>query len=229
MNNDTYNKTLSQNLKAIRKNKGLTTIDLAKILGVSQAKISYIEHGKGVLSARDIAVLARKLDIPVTDFFRGLDKDADSSEQKNIAGHLVHYGASHLAKSSGTILKALPFEEVFSHAFEFVEDDRLHKAFCAALIIQAATKGINTDRIFALTGSNPFLLYRIAEEAQICLQIIEILNRKKKLISPRAKRQISKIFSVAEELVGKKVNKALSIGELSDLALFVGECLHAKK
>ena len=69
MEQDTYNKTLSKNLKAIRRRKGLTTLDLAKILDVSQSKISYIENCKGVLSARDVAILARKLGIPVTAFF----------------------------------------------------------------------------------------------------------------------------------------------------------------
>ena len=229
MNKDTYSKTLSENLKAIRRSKGLTTVDLAKILGVSQAKISYIEHCKGVLSARDVAVLSRRLDIPVTEFFRGLDKVDDGSVYKDLVGHLVRFGATLLAKPSGITLKNIPVEEVFSETLGFVEDDRLHKGFCAALIIQAATKEINVDRIFALIGNNPFLVGRIADEAQVCLQIIKVLNQAEKRVSPRGARQIEKILSVANELQGSKKLKPRPPGEIEDLADFVKDCLHAKR
>jgi transcriptional regulator with XRE-family HTH domain len=229
MNNDFYNKILSKNLKALRREKGLTTTDLAKILGVSQAKISYIEHCKGILSARDVALLAKRLDVPITEFFRGLDKEPDGNEKNGIAGYLVYYGASILAKPSGITIKAPPFEEVLSEALGFIEDDRLHKAFCAALITQADSKEINFDRIFALNGNNPFLLQRIAEEAQVCLQTIEALNRGGIKVGPRAKRQIRKLFSLSEELSSKKPSRSLSVGEINDIARFVGECLHAKE
>ena len=229
MDKDSYSKTLSQNLKAIRRSKGLTTVDLAKILGVSQAKISYIEHCKGVLSARDVAVLARKLDIPVTEFFRGLDKNEDISDSQALAGQLVHYGATLLVKPPSIPLKEIPFEEVFSQSLGFIDDERLHKGFCAALITQATSKEINVDRIFALIGNNPFLIGRIAEEAQICLQIIEVLNREKEWVGPRAKRQLEKILFVTTELQGGNKAISLSPGELGDLASFVGECLDAKR
>lgn len=238
MEKDTYNKTLSQNLKTIRRAKGLTTVDLAKILGVSQAKISYIEHCKGVLSARDIAVLARRLDVPVTEFFRGLDKLEDGSGQSELVGQLVHYGATLLAKPSGVVLKEVPFEKVFSDALAFVEDDRIHKGFCAALITQAATKELNVDRIFSLIGNNPFLVNRAAEEAQTCIEIIKILNRSKQIISPRADRQLQKLVSTAWKIkvTGiqtiddvKEIDKVSSIDEIGDLATFVGESLNAKR
>ncbi len=229
MDNDQYNRLLSKNLRTIRKAKNLTTVDLAKILGVSQAKISYIEHGKGVLSARDVALLARRLDVPVTEFFRGLE-NAEQSEKTNLAGQLAFYGASLLAKSSGITLKAPPFEHVFVEVLSFVEDDRLHKAFCAAFIIQAATKEINDDRIFALAGNNPFLVLKTAEEAQVCLQVIEVLNRKKELVRPRAEKQISKILATAKELLGdRKPAKTLSPAEIGDITSFVGGCLDAKR
>ena len=93
MREDSYSRTLRENLRSIRKAKGLTTFDVAKILGVSQAKISYIETGRGVLSARDVAVLARHLDIPVVDFFRGLEYAANATAQAEIANQLAHFGA----------------------------------------------------------------------------------------------------------------------------------------
>jgi transcriptional regulator with XRE-family HTH domain len=227
---DRFTKALSRNLRSIRKSKGLTAVDLAKILGVSQAKISYIEHCKGVLSARDIAVLSRRLDVPVTEFFRGLDEPDNESGTKNLANHLVHYGAVLLSKSSGLTLSPTPFEDVFAQALGFIEDDRLHKGFCAAWITQAANREINVDRIFALIGDNPFLTVKAGAEAQICLKIIDLLSRKKDRILPRAKQQILKIADVANSLLNKpKSELILSEAELADLAEFVRDCLNAKK
>ena len=123
MEKDTYKKTLSQNLRAIRRRKGRTTVDLAKILGVSQAKISYIEHCKGILSARDIAVLARRLGVPVTEFFKGLDKVDEISSSQALAGQLVPYGATLLIKSPNIPIKEIPFEEVFTQSLGFIDDD----------------------------------------------------------------------------------------------------------
>ncbi len=230
MRQDPYSKTIRENLRAIRKQKGLTTFDVANILGVSQAKISYIETGRGVLSARDVAVLARHLGIPVIRFFVGLEKPEDTTAKGELANQLAHFGATLLAKPAGVPLSPIPFEEVFSKALSFLEDDRLHKAFCAALILHARAKEIHTDRIFALTANNPFLLKKIAEESQVCLQIIEILNRPEKRIGPRAKRQIEKILGIARDLAGASLPpRPLSPGEADDLAGFVGDCLHAKK
>src|SRR4051812_16438293 len=127
MDRDTYNKVLSRNLQTIRRSKGLTTVDLAKILGVSQAKISYIENCKGILSARDVAILACKLDVPVTEFFKGLDKVEDLSPSQVVAGQLAAYGATLLIKPQVTPVKEVPFEEVFSQSLGFMEDDRLNK------------------------------------------------------------------------------------------------------
>lgn len=230
MNSDFYNKTISHNLRKIRREKGLTTTELAKILGTSQAKISYIENSKGVLSARDVAILSRKLDVPVTEFFRGLDRLEEPSEQLEIAALLVHYGATHLAKPAKVTIQTAAFEEVFSKALAFIEDDRLHKAFCAALILQAAKKEIHFDRIFALTGNNPYLVQKISQEGSICLQIIEILNREKKLVGPRAKRQIERLISISDELQGGKKSKPLpSNAEVRELAHFVEKCLYAER
>jgi transcriptional regulator with XRE-family HTH domain len=224
MEPDRYTKTLSQNLRSIRKNKGLTTVDLAKILGISQAKVSYIEHCKGVLSARDIAVLSRKLDVPITEFFRGLNEPEDASGAKDLALQLARYGAVLLAKPSGVTFESVPFEEVVARALGFIEDDRLHKGFCAALISQAAHREINVDRIFALIGDNPFLTDKIFQQANTCLEIVELLNLKRQKVVPRAKQQISKIAAVAKNLIGETRSTIPAKDELSDLAEFVGDC-----
>jgi transcriptional regulator with XRE-family HTH domain len=217
-------------LRAIRKAKGLTTASVAKILGVSQAKISYIEHCKGVLSARDVALLAKKLNVPVLEFFRGIDQEPEPTEREKLAGQLIHYGATLLANPSWVVAKYPPFEEVFSKALGYIEDDRLHKAFCAALVNQAATKEINTDHIFALTGNNLFLLRRVVEEVQVSLAVIENLNRYEAIVRPRAKRQLEKVQDMAKELSGAAASgRHHSIEEIAEITEFVGKCLHAKK
>ena len=228
MEADFYNKTISRNLRQIRKDRGLTTDDFAKILKVSQAKISYIENCKGILSARDIAIIAKHLDLPVTDFFKGLDRPGEHTEQERLASFLIQYGANELSNPAGLILKAPPFEEVIQQALGYIEDNRLHKAFCAALIVQAAKKDLNIDRIFALTGNNLFLVKQLAKIANLCLGVVENLNGKKVVIANRAKKQIRRILEIAQELSGN-VALAYSFDEISDVASFVGKCLNAKK
>jgi transcriptional regulator with XRE-family HTH domain len=232
MERDRYKKTLSQNLKAIRRSKGLTTVDLAKILGVSQAKISYIEHCKGILSARDVAILSRRLDVPVTEFFRGLSEPEDASGLKELVGHLVRFGAVLLAKPAGITLRALPFEDVFARSLGFIEDERLHRGFCAALITQAAAREISIDRVFAIIGDNPFLTSKAAEQAERCLKVIERLNLKKQRISARAKQQIQKLLSVANGLLEPSKRDGIRTPcseEISNIADFVEDCLNAKR
>lgn len=230
MEHDRYSKTLSQNLRAIRKNKGLTTVDVARILGVSQAKISYIEHCKGVLSARDVAVLAKRLNVPVTDFFRDLSEDEETSGINGIVGHLVRFGATLLAKPAGVPLASQPFEEIIARSLGFLDDDRLQKGFCAALITHASRGEINTDRLFALIGNNPFLTAKVFEQAHVCLKVIDILIRKKQHINPRAKQQIQKVAAVSESLHASPKTRSITTSDVepADIAEFVKDCLNAK-
>jgi transcriptional regulator with XRE-family HTH domain len=242
MNQSSFNKILSQNLRAIRKRKGLTTTDLAKILGVSQAKVSYIENSKGVLSAEDVAILSRKLNVPVTEFFRGLDSTVEVSNRQQLVSWLVQYGAVLLAKPTGIVLKEIPFEDVVNEALGFIEDDRIFKGFCVALISQAASSEINIDRIFALIGSNAFLVVRFREVVWSCIKVIRELNGKGKSISPRAERQLRKALDTANQLVHlgflgqtRTLNEAGSNREenadirIKDIASFVEESLDAKR
>lgn len=231
MNHDAFSKILSQNLKAIRQANGLTTTDLGKILGVSQAKISYMEHGKGVLSARDIAVLARKLGLPITDFFRGIESQEEQPSELNLlAGHLAYYGATLLAKPPGIILRPVPFEDVICRALSFIEDDRLQKAFCAALITRASSHEINFSRIFALIGANTYQVSRILVEAQVCIQIISVIPSTSTWNGSRAKRQIQQLASIAAGIAGeKKAARKLPATEVKPMADFVEGCLSAKR
>lgn len=230
MRQDHYSKTLRQNLKSIRQESGLTATDVAKILGVSQAKISYIENGKGILSARDVAILSQRLSVPVSKFYEGLDKTEDGTGYSDLANQLAHFGAKFLAKSSSIQIAPTSFEEVITKAISFTEDDRLHKAFCTALIAQASTQEINFDRIFAVIGNNPFLLRKFAEETKACLQILDLLNQKEKSFPARAKRQLEQLQTLAREIANNRIHSLeISSAEIKELAATIEEELHAKK
>ena len=228
MEADFFNKTISRNLKLIRKSKGLTTEDLAKILKVSQAKISYMENCKGVLSARDIAILSKRLDLPITEFFKGLDAPGEHSEKDRVASFLIHYGAHELSNPLGLMLEVPTFEQVIQLALGYIEDDRLQKALCAALIAQSAKKDLNVDRIFALIGNNLFLVRQIAKIARLCLSVIEVSNREKVIVSNRSKRQLEKLANAAQDFSGS-VALTPSPEETSEVTRFVWKSLNAKK
>lgn len=232
MERDRYKEALSRNLRAIRQSKGLTTVELAKILGVSQAKVSYIEHCKGVLSAEDVAILSYKLSVPIADFFQGLEKSGEPTETQALVGQLVRFGAVLLSKSRGLKLEPLPFEEVFATSLGFIEDDRIHKGFCAALITQASRANLQVERIFSIIGGNPFLMQKALQEARLCIRIVELLNAKDESLPSRAKIQLGQIASMAHFFTfnpsaGRA--KSPSQADLLAIAEFVADCLHAPK
>ncbi len=231
METDLYKKTVIQNLRRIREQKGLSTTQLAEILGVSQAKVSYIENGKGVLSAADVATLSRRLGVPVAEFFSGLD-EIDASGSKEIIHQLVRFGATLLAKPKGITKSSPPFEEVFVKALSFLDDPRLHHAFHAALIEQAATQVIHFDRVFSQIGSNPFLLNRSLQELRIALEVLRIYpNVAKDKIPPRAKTQLQFFAEKARETLASAnwnaEEEKARIEEAEPIAEFVAECRNA--
>jgi transcriptional regulator with XRE-family HTH domain len=229
MEPDRYQRIISKNLKAIRKSKGLSAKDIADILGVSQAKVTYIEHCKGVLSARDVAILSRRLNVALSEFFRGLEEPEDKTEAKELASQLARYGAVLLARPSNVSPAAAPFEEIFSRSLAYTEDDRFNKGICTILISQAASKEIHADRIFARIGSNRYLVEKAAEVAQLSLQICKELEYAGVKLLPRARLQIEKIKGLAEKLAGQQsAIQAVSAAELQDITEFVKGCLDAQ-
>lgn len=56
-------------LKAIRKEKGISIIDLSKMSGISRATIHKIEGNGGDVSTKTLKALADALGVKITDFF----------------------------------------------------------------------------------------------------------------------------------------------------------------
>jgi transcriptional regulator with XRE-family HTH domain len=237
MEQDRYRQTISSNLRAIRKSKGLTTVDLAKILSASQAKISYIENCKGVLSAEDIAVLSRRLNVPIAEFFAGLVEPDGEGSLEAVTGQLVRYGAVLLAKPSTELAKLLPFENVFARSLAFMDDQRIKQAVCTALIAQASETELHPRRIFAEIGNNQYLIREAAEVARLCLEVIRDLNaerdRRKPLVRARATGQIQGIEDLARSLLppsaGSRQKPGFDLAELGEIEEFVEGCLDAKR
>lgn len=64
-------------LKEIRKERGLTTQQLADLSGMSQSYVSDIENGRKTLNARRMEALAKALDVSPLDLLA----DRDVSEE----------------------------------------------------------------------------------------------------------------------------------------------------
>lgn len=71
-------------LRALRKKRGLTQGDLAKLLAVSQSNLSEIESGKASLSAEQFLVLLKYFNVPATAFEPSL-ADEGGTIQKALA------------------------------------------------------------------------------------------------------------------------------------------------
>lgn len=89
---------IGEALRALRRKRGLTQGELARILAVSQGNLSEIESGKASLSAEQFLVLLKFFNVPAT-FFEPAATDADGTLQKALAAH----GATHLVEDPGLL------------------------------------------------------------------------------------------------------------------------------
>jgi transcriptional regulator with XRE-family HTH domain len=84
---------IGETIRDLRKKKGLTQGDLAKVLAVSQANLSEIESGKAALSAEHFIVLLKYFNVPANVFEPSL-AETGGALQKALAAH----GASNLVE-----------------------------------------------------------------------------------------------------------------------------------
>jgi transcriptional regulator with XRE-family HTH domain len=86
-------------LKALREARRWSQVELAKRLGISQARLSLIENGKGSLDAEEFLAVLRIFNVFASHFDpRGGRQDADALQNA-----LVRLGASHLLTHSKTL------------------------------------------------------------------------------------------------------------------------------
>ncbi|WP_041066063.1 helix-turn-helix domain-containing protein [Thiolapillus brandeum] len=57
-------------VKQLRKSRGITQVDMAGLLGVTQSKISRLERGVIPITVDELAAIADVLDVPVYTLFQ---------------------------------------------------------------------------------------------------------------------------------------------------------------
>ncbi len=64
---------VGKNIKRIRKEKGLTQVQLADLIQYSEGTIANIENDSfQTFSLEFLYILSKKLNVPITEFFKGL-------------------------------------------------------------------------------------------------------------------------------------------------------------
>lgn len=95
----TYRDRIVHQLRELRHENRLTQSELAKLLDLSQARVSEIERGKGSLSAEQLLVLLGHFNVPLDRF---LDRTEDRRDQWQ--NTLARLGAHHLAEKRDVIV-----------------------------------------------------------------------------------------------------------------------------
>lgn len=82
---------IAQKVRALRKSRGVSQGELARLLQVSQSRLSEVEAGKGSFSAEQLIFLIKHFNVPLS-YFETVPADPGDA----IQNALVHYGAGHL-------------------------------------------------------------------------------------------------------------------------------------
>lgn len=67
---------VGKNIQRIRKEKGLTQVQLADLVGYNEGTISNIENDSyQTFSLEFVYVVSKKLNVPICEFFKGLENN----------------------------------------------------------------------------------------------------------------------------------------------------------
>lgn len=70
--------TIGLNVRALRRQHGLSVSEMAERIGISKAMLSKVENAQTSSSLSTLGLLARGLDVPVTSLFRGADTEREA-------------------------------------------------------------------------------------------------------------------------------------------------------
>ncbi|TDM17575.1 helix-turn-helix domain-containing protein [Macrococcoides caseolyticum] len=98
---------IGENIKRIRKSKGLTQYELANLIGISRSYLGDIENNRKNLSTKTLEELAKKLEIPLNKLLNINDEDLSINE---IGMKLYHHYKKKVSKDS-LEYKALTYYE----------------------------------------------------------------------------------------------------------------------
>lgn len=85
---------IAQKVKTLRKSRGISQGDLARLLQISQSRLSEIEAGKGSFSAEQLIFMLKHFYVPVSYF-----DSAPADPGDAIQNALAHHGAVHLVEN----------------------------------------------------------------------------------------------------------------------------------
>ncbi|MEJ1337116.1 MAG: helix-turn-helix transcriptional regulator [Candidatus Sedimenticola sp. (ex Thyasira tokunagai)] len=105
----TYSALLGQIVGSLRQRQRLEQLHMANALGLSQASYSRLEGGKALWSIDQLMVVARALEVPVTDIIQILEqRAADLHEAADVeviaAGRANSRGGEANKSNTGAIL-----------------------------------------------------------------------------------------------------------------------------
>jgi transcriptional regulator with XRE-family HTH domain len=137
---------IGQRVRRLRLERRWTQASLAELLGLSQNRLSEIEHGKGSFTAEQLLTILRTFNVPI-DYFAPPRQAV--SELQNA---LVRLGATHLAEST----EVLPSERlkealtVLREVLACAESSRQVAALAPVLVNHAG--GLNFAKVIADLG-----------------------------------------------------------------------------
>lgn len=95
-------RTVSRTVRVLRSKRHMTQVALAKLLGLSQSRLSEIERGDGSFTAEQLLLLLKVFNVTVRHF-SGHAHDADSSSQAQIQRALARFAATHLREDADVL------------------------------------------------------------------------------------------------------------------------------
>lgn len=98
---------LGNNLKHIRKARGLKQDELAEIIGLEIKSLSLIETGKGFVSAKTLEKLSKVLNVQVSELFEVQDIDSENIYKSIINNLKLIRNNSAKLKTLNMVLKSL--------------------------------------------------------------------------------------------------------------------------
>lgn len=96
---------ISKKIRQLRQERHWTQAQLAKLLGLSQNRLSELETGQGSFSAEQLIAILTHFNVPI-DYFSSEKRSKDSNGDQ-LQNALARFGASHLAE-----LETLPSDAV---------------------------------------------------------------------------------------------------------------------
>lgn len=97
------------NLRKLRKEKGLTQIELAKYIGISQNNYSYWENGKVKIDDKSLNKLADYFNVSV-DYLLGRIENEEDKKIKQIGGYDLLSTENNLIPLVGQVVAGKPIE-----------------------------------------------------------------------------------------------------------------------